>query len=208
MTKYYNIPSSNCACEIFINRAACHERWTSGIMYSLHCTSCISGRTVPHSKARKPPAGHGGWSSCCQWAAGRLCSRSIAHATASPCTHTSSCLHTIIMYPMHHHVWTVLDRDCILTSTKDILAAIASCGKVVIMAVGTVELLILGGKGLVDQRVLAVTALEAFLVPVFLLVGQILQQTDMNCNALLSSDSQFYNLVWTYKEDLHNGQML
>lgn len=48
------------------------------------------------------------------------------------------------------------------------------------VALGAEELLILGGEGLVHQRALALEALEAVLVPVAVLVGQILrvQQTD------------------------------
>ena len=64
-----------------------------------------------------------------------------------------------------------------LTSAKDVLAAVTPGGKVVVMAVGAVELLILGGKGLVHQGVGAVTALKALLMPVLLLVRQVLKHT-------------------------------
>ena len=43
------------------------------------------------------------------------------------------------------------------------------------MAVSAVEFLILGGERLVNQGVLAVLALEALLVPMLVLVGQILE---------------------------------
>ena len=66
-------------------------------------------------------------------------------------------------------------KKFIPTSTKDILAAVTPCSKVVVMAIGAVELLILGGEGLVNQGVLAVAALETLLMPVLLFVRQILQ---------------------------------
>jgi hypothetical protein len=43
------------------------------------------------------------------------------------------------------------------------------------MAISTVEFLVLGGERLVNQRVLAILALEAFLMPVLVLVRQILE---------------------------------
>jgi hypothetical protein len=60
------------------------------------------------------------------------------------------------------------------TSAKDISAAVTASSKVVVMTVGAVELLILGGKGLVNQGVLAVAALEALLMPMLLFIRQIL----------------------------------
>eukprot|EP00914_Ancora_sagittata_P032073 GHVO01064998.1.p2 GENE.GHVO01064998.1~~GHVO01064998.1.p2 ORF type:complete len:197 (+),score=18.25 GHVO01064998.1:1064-1654(+) len=60
------------------------------------------------------------------------------------------------------------------TSTKDILTSIASSSKVVVMAVSAIQLLILRSKGLIDQGILAVTTLEAFLMPMLLFVRQIL----------------------------------
>lgn len=61
------------------------------------------------------------------------------------------------------------------TCTKHISAAIAARSKVVVMAVSAVELVVLGRERLVDQRTLAVTALETLLMPVSLLVREILQ---------------------------------
>lgn len=61
------------------------------------------------------------------------------------------------------------------SSAEDIATAVASCGKAVVMAVSTVEFLRLGCKWLVNQTVLTVTALEAFLMPVLVLVRQILR---------------------------------
>lgn len=62
-----------------------------------------------------------------------------------------------------------------LTGTEDVAAAIAAGSKVVVMAVGTVEFLVLGGKGLIDEGSLAVTALKASLMPVLVLVRQVLR---------------------------------
>jgi len=53
---------------------------------------------------------------------------------------------------------------------EDVSAAVASWGEVVVMAIGAVEFLVLGSEGLVNQRLLAVDTLEAFLVPVLILV--------------------------------------
>lgn len=53
-------------------------------------------------------------------------------------------------------------------------------GVLVGVALCAEELLILGGEGLVHQRALALEALEAVLVPVAILVGQILQVQQMD----------------------------
>lgn len=60
------------------------------------------------------------------------------------------------------------------TSAKDVLAAIATGSKVVVMAISAVELLVLGSEWLIDQRILAVEAFEAFLMPMLFFVRQIL----------------------------------
>lgn len=69
---------------------------------------------------------------------------------------------------------------------EHVAAAIAAGGEVVVVAVGAVELLILGGERLVHQGLLAVHALEAFLVPVLVLVGQILGVSSDGGLALLT----------------------
>ena len=61
------------------------------------------------------------------------------------------------------------------TCAKDVSAAVAPRSEVVVMAVGAVELLVLGGERLVDERAATVAAVEALLVPVPVLVRQILQ---------------------------------
>lgn len=60
------------------------------------------------------------------------------------------------------------------SSSEDVSTSVTSCSKVVIMAVSTVQALLLAGEGLIYQGMLAVTALEAHLMPMLLLVGQIL----------------------------------
>jgi len=57
---------------------------------------------------------------------------------------------------------------------EDVGAAVAARREVVVVAVGAVQTFILGGERLVHQRVLAVAALEAFFVPVLVLVRQVL----------------------------------
>jgi hypothetical protein len=64
----------------------------------------------------------------------------------------------------------------IRTSLEDVGASITSGGKVVVMAVSTVQLVVTAGEGLVHQAVGAVHALEAFLMPVLVLVRQVLKQ--------------------------------
>jgi len=60
------------------------------------------------------------------------------------------------------------------TCAEDVSASVAAGSEVVIMAVGAVQLLVLSSKRLVDQGVSTVTALEAFLMPMFLFVRQVL----------------------------------
>ena len=62
-----------------------------------------------------------------------------------------------------------------LTCSEDVAAAVTARGEVVVVTVGAVKLLVLGGERLVDERVEAVAALEAFLVPVLVLVRQVLK---------------------------------
>jgi len=56
------------------------------------------------------------------------------------------------------------------TSSEDVLAPITPSSKVVVMAVGAVQLLLLGCKWLVHQGRLTVAAFEATFMPMFLLV--------------------------------------
>lgn len=53
---------------------------------------------------------------------------------------------------------------------EDISASVAPGSEVVVVAVGAIELLVLGSEGLVHQGLLAVHALEAFFVPMLVLV--------------------------------------
>lgn len=57
------------------------------------------------------------------------------------------------------------------------LALMALGGILIGVALCAEELFILGGEGLVNQRALALETLEAFLVPVAVLVGQILDNS-------------------------------
>lgn len=61
------------------------------------------------------------------------------------------------------------------SSSKDVGASVTSHGEVVVVTVRTIGLLILGGKRLVNQRDLAVGAVETLLVPMLVLVRQILE---------------------------------
>lgn len=63
-----------------------------------------------------------------------------------------------------------------LTRHYGFLALVALGGIFIGVALGTEELLVLGGEGLVHQGALALEALEAVLVPVAVLVGQILRE--------------------------------
>lgn len=58
--------------------------------------------------------------------------------------------------------------------TEDVTASVTARSKVVVMAVSTVEFLVLGGKGLIDEGSLAVAALKARLMPMLVLVRQVL----------------------------------
>jgi len=60
------------------------------------------------------------------------------------------------------------------TSLKRLGTGITPSCEVVIMAVCTEDLVVLGGERLIDERLLALETLETKLVPVVLLVGQIL----------------------------------
>lgn len=62
-----------------------------------------------------------------------------------------------------------------LTSTKYMSALVASCSKIVVVAISTVELVVCCCKWLVNQRSLAVRAFEALLVPMCIFVRQILR---------------------------------
>jgi hypothetical protein len=55
-------------------------------------------------------------------------------------------------------------------SFEDVGAAIATSSKVIVMAISAIKLVVLGGKGLIHQRVLTVNTLEAFLVPMLFFV--------------------------------------
>lgn len=60
------------------------------------------------------------------------------------------------------------------------LALVALGGILIGVALSAEELLVLGGEGLVHQRALALEALETFLMPVTVFVGQILQEQQMD----------------------------
>lgn len=60
------------------------------------------------------------------------------------------------------------------TGLEDVGASIAASSKVVVMAIGAVQLVVSGGEGLVHQRVGAVHTLEALLMPMLVLVRQVL----------------------------------
>ena len=60
------------------------------------------------------------------------------------------------------------------TRSEDVGTSITAQSEVVVMAVGTVSLLILAGEWTINQRHFAVDALETSLVPVFVLVRQVL----------------------------------
>ena len=62
------------------------------------------------------------------------------------------------------------------TCAKDVSAAVAPRSEVVVVAVGAVELFVLGGERLVDERAATVAAVETLLMPVPILVRQILQE--------------------------------
>lgn len=65
----------------------------------------------------------------------------------------------------------------LIPTWHDGFLALVALGRILIgVALGAQELVILGGEGLVHQRALALEALEAVLMPVAVLVGQILQR--------------------------------
>ena len=76
--------------------------------------------------------------------------------------------------PVHRFTLVLVCLVPRLTSTERLVAAVTARGKVVVVAVGAVDLFILGGERLVDQRQLAGAALEAELMPVPLFVRQVL----------------------------------
>ena len=61
-----------------------------------------------------------------------------------------------------------------LAGAEESSASVTARREVVVMAVGTVELVVLRRERMIDQRHLAVAALEAALVPVTILVRQVL----------------------------------
>lgn len=61
------------------------------------------------------------------------------------------------------------------SSAKQSTAAVTASRKVVVMAVSTVQLLVLAGERMIHQRHLAIAALEATLVPMSVFVRQILR---------------------------------
>lgn len=76
------------------------------------------------------------------------------------------------------------------SSSKYVVASIASDSKVVVMAVGAVGLVILKGERPIHKRSLAVEALEASLMPMLVLVGQILMISSDGCFALFTFVSE------------------
>jgi len=78
---------------------------------------------------------------------------------------------------MRRHVSVIHRRTCLkFTCSEDVSAGIAAQSEVVVVAVRAVGLLILARERSIDQRHLAVDALETVLMPVLLLVRQILQE--------------------------------
>lgn len=73
------------------------------------------------------------------------------------------------------------------TSAKDVGTSVASKSEVVVVAVRAEGLVVPGGKWPVDQRDLAIITVEAFLVPVLVLVRQILEIGADDFLALLAS---------------------
>ena len=67
-------------------------------------------------------------------------------------------------------------QTLMLTSAEGVSATVAARGETVVIAIGAEDLLVLRREGLVHQGLLALRALEAELVPVLVLVGQVLKQ--------------------------------
>lgn len=89
-----------------------------------------------------------------------------------------------------------------LTRHYGFLALVALGGILIGVALGTEELLVLSGEGLVHQGVLALEALEAVLVPVAVLVGQILPRTEGGTRQAwptraVSTHSSVHSLPWS-----------
>jgi len=59
--------------------------------------------------------------------------------------------------------------------TEDVSASVASRGKVVVMTISAIKLLVFRCKWLIHKRLATVAAFKAFLVPMFVFVGQILR---------------------------------
>lgn len=76
------------------------------------------------------------------------------------------------------------------TGLEDVGAAIAAGSEVVVVAVGAVQLVVTGRERLVHQRVGAVDALEAFLMPVLVLVRQVLGVGSNGCLAVFTAVSE------------------
>lgn len=76
------------------------------------------------------------------------------------------------------------------TSLEDVGASIAAGSKVVVMAISAVELVVPGRERLIYQAIGAVHTLEAFLMPMLVLVRQILGVSSNGCLALLAAISK------------------
>lgn len=99
------------------------------------------------------------------------------------------------------------------TSAERFTAAVTPGRKVVVMAVGAVDFLILGSERLVHQRLFAAAALEAELVPVALFVRQVLVVGPDGLGALLTVVSKEllvagYTVGVLFLEDVAAGHQL
>lgn len=77
--------------------------------------------------------------------------------------------HEAFLMPLFALVFKLLHA-----SSERLPASIAASGEVFIVTIGAVDVVIFGGKGLIHQGVLALTALKAEFVPMTIFVGQIL----------------------------------
>jgi len=73
------------------------------------------------------------------------------------------------------------------TSLEESSTPVTPGGEVVVMTVGAVQSVILVSEGMIYQRHLAVTTLEASLMPMFVLVRQVLRVSAYGCTAGLTA---------------------
>lgn len=74
-----------------------------------------------------------------------------------------------------------------LTRTKYMSTLVASCRKIVVVAISTVELVVGCCKWLINQRSLTVRAFEALLMPMCIFVRQILRTKQQNLSVIRTS---------------------